>query len=67
MHVFLATTVPTVEDTFDVDYAIQIDVEGIPGWIVSPAVAATVKNLFRFTDGYFRSILVEEGDLARRL
>ena len=53
-HVFLATTVSTGKDTFQVEYAIQLDVGGIPGW-------------FRFADGYFRSGLVEEGDLVRRL
>mmetsp|Transcript_16319 Transcript_16319/g.29604 ORF Transcript_16319/g.29604 Transcript_16319/m.29604 type:complete len:300 (+) Transcript_16319:60-959(+) len=66
-HLFSATLIPTGEDTFDVEYLIQLEVGGIPGWVSGPAVAKTMKGMFQFADGYFQSGLEDGGDLAKRL
>lgn len=67
-HIFIATLIPVGEETFDVEYVIQLDVGGgFPGWLTGPAVAETIKKLFGFADGYFKSGSVEGGDLAKRL
>ena len=70
-HLFCNTIVPRGEgDGFDVEYLVQIEVGGLPGWLTGPAVVDTIKKLFRFADGYFADGLKEgggDGALARRL
>mmetsp|Transcript_37865 Transcript_37865/g.61888 ORF Transcript_37865/g.61888 Transcript_37865/m.61888 type:complete len:366 (-) Transcript_37865:64-1161(-) len=65
-HIFSSTLIPTGEDTFDVEYVIQLEVGGLPGWLTGLAVTETIKKMFRFADGYFQSGL-DGGDLAKRL
>jgi hypothetical protein len=66
-HLFSTTIVPTGENTFDVEYVLQIEIGGFPGWLTGPIAIETVKGMFRFADGYFRGGLEDDGDLARRL
>ena len=65
-HLFSTTIIPTGDDTFDVEYVLQIEIGGFPGWLTGPIVIDTVKKMFRFADGYFKGGLVG-GDLAKRL
>lgn len=66
-HLFSTTLIPTGEDTFDVEYVIQLEIGGLPGWLAGPVIIETVKNsFFRFADEYFKSGL-DGGDLAKRL
>ena len=65
-HLFSTTLIPTGEDSFDVEYVLQLEVGGFPGWLTGPVVIETVKKMFRFADGYFRSGL-DGGELAQRL
>lgn len=65
-HLWATTLIPTGENTFDVEYILQVEVGGFPGWLTGPVVMDTVKKLFRYADGYFRSGL-DGGDLAKRL
>lgn len=65
-HLWSTTLIPTGEDTFDVEYILQLEVGGFPGWLTGPVVIETVKKMFRFAEGYFRSGL-EGGELAKRL
>jgi hypothetical protein len=67
-HLFSTTIVPTGLDSFDVEYVLQIEIGGFPGWLTGPIAIETVKGMFRFADGYFRGGLEGEGgDLGRRL
>ena len=66
-HIFSTTLVPTGENTFDVEYVLQLEVGGFPGWLTGPVVAETVKKMFSFADGYFKSGLEEGGELSQRL
>jgi len=65
-HLFSTTIIPTGNDTFDVEYVLQIEIGGFPGWLTGPIVIETVKKMFRFADEYFKGGL-EGGDLAKRL
>lgn len=65
-HLFSTTLIPTGEDTFDVEYVLQLEVGGFPGWLTGPVVIETVKKMFRFADVYFKSGL-DGGELAQRL
>lgn len=66
-HLFAMTLIPTSEDTFDVEYVLQLDVGGLPGWLVGPAVTETIKKMFRFAEKYCESGFEEGGELAKRL
>ena len=66
-HIFATTIIPTGDDTFDVEYVMQIEIGGFPGWLTGPIVIETVKKMFRFADGYFKGGLDGTGDLAKRL
>ncbi len=65
-HLFSTTLIPTDENTFDVEYVLQLEVGGFPSWLTGPVVIETVKKMFRFADGYFKSGL-DGGELAQRL
>jgi hypothetical protein len=53
-HIFSTTLIPTGEDTFDVEYVIQLDIGGnLPNWITTPIVIDNVKNMFKVVDAYF--------------
>lgn len=66
-HLFATTIIPTGDDTFDVEYILQIEIGGFPGWLTGPIVVETVKKMFRFANGYFKGGLDGTGDLAKRL
>ncbi|KAL3774631.1 hypothetical protein ACHAW5_009574 [Stephanodiscus triporus] len=65
-HLFSTTIIPTGNDTFDVEYVLQIEIGGFPGWLTGPIVIETVKKMFSFADEYFKGGL-EGGALAKRL
>lgn len=65
-HIFATTIIPTGDETFDVEYILQIEIGGFPGWLTGPVVVETVKKMFRFADGYFTSGL-DGGVLADKL
>eukprot|EP00804_Cyclotella_cryptica_P012167 CCRYP_009851-RA/>CCRYP_009851-RA protein AED:0.04 eAED:0.04 QI:204/1/1/1/1/1/3/262/365 len=65
-HLFATTIIPTIDDTFDVEYVLQLEIGGFPGWLTGPVVIETVKKMFRFADDYFRGGLAD-GDLAKKL
>jgi len=45
-HLFSTTLVPTGENTFDVEYVIQLEIGGsIPNWLTTPVVIDNVKNI----------------------
>jgi len=55
-HIFCTTLVPTSEDSFDVEYVLQLEIGGkIPTWMTTPIVTETVKNLFRHAKKDFDS------------
>jgi hypothetical protein len=66
-HLFATTIIPTGDYTFDVEYLLQIEIGGFPGWLTGPIVVETVKKMFRFANGYFKGGLDGTGDLAKRL
>lgn len=62
-HIFTTTLVPTGEDTFDVEYVLQMDCGGLPNWMSTPVICDTVKSLFNHAEKFFQG---EEGsDLER--
>ena len=66
-HLFATTIIPTEDDeTFDVEYVLQLEVGGFPGWLTGPVVIETVKKMFRWADDYFRTGL-NGGVLAKKL
>jgi len=53
-HLFAATLSPTGENSFDVEYLLQMDVGGgIPNFMTTPALTDAVKKLFEHAKGYF--------------
>ena len=47
-HLFSATLTPTGEDTFDIEYVLQLEIGGnIPLFLTNPVMIDTVKSLFR--------------------
>jgi len=53
-HLFSTTLVPTGPDSFDVEYALQIDVGGkLPNWVTTPILVETIKGLFRHGSQHF--------------
>ncbi|KAL7471384.1 hypothetical protein ACHAXS_011673 [Conticribra weissflogii] len=63
-HLFAATLAPTGEDSFDVEYLLQMDVGGgIPNFMTTPALTDAVKKLFEHAKGYFEGGEGSELDL----
>jgi hypothetical protein len=55
-HLFCITLTPTSPSTFDVEYALQLDIGGkLPTWITTPVVTENVKKMFRTCDSWFRN------------
>ena len=65
-HLFCSTIVPRKDDVLNMEYLVKLEVGGLPGWLTSPVVVETIKKMFWFADGYFRSGFEEGGDLAKR-
>ena len=60
-HIFSTTLTPTSEDTFDVEYVLQLEIGGnIPVWLTTPIVTETVKRLFRSAEAKFAGEGVHE-------
>ena len=54
-NIFAATLVPTSDETFDVEYSLQLDIGGrLPLWLTTPVVTETVKSLFRCASQYYQ-------------
>jgi hypothetical protein len=63
-HLFAATLAPTGEDSFDVEYLLQMDVGGgLPSFMTTPALSDAVKKLFEHAKGYFEGGEGSEVDL----
>ena len=46
-HLFSVALTPTGEDSFDVEYVLQLEIGGaIPKWMTAPIVSESVKNMF---------------------
>lgn len=59
-HLFAATLAPTGDNSFDVEYLLQMDVGGgVPAFMTTPAIADAVKKLFTHAKGYFEGEDVE--------
>jgi len=53
-HLFSTTLVPTGDNTFDVEYCLQITLgSGVPNWIVQPILVETIKGMYRYAKEYF--------------
>lgn len=64
-HLFSTTLTPTSDDTFDVEYVLQLEIGGkIPTWLTAPVVTDTVKSLFKTAAGFFDG---SNGELERYL
>jgi len=66
-HLFANTVIPTSENEFDVEYCLQIDLGGFPGWLTGPVVVDAVKKCFRYAERYFGEGHEENSQLAARL
>jgi hypothetical protein len=63
-HIFTTTLIPTGEDSFDVEYVLQMDLGGgLPNVLTTPVICDTVKSLFKYAEKFYQG---EEGsDLER--
>jgi hypothetical protein len=62
-HLFSATLVPTSDNSFDVEYVLQLEIGGgVPSWLTTSPIVSTVKNLF---DTASRDFGRAEGSLVR--
>jgi len=53
-HLFSTILVPTGENSFDVEYVLQLEIGGnLPQWITTPVVIDNVKNMFKVVSKYF--------------
>lgn len=65
-HLFAATLSPTGEDSFDVEYVIQMDIGGnIPQFLTNPVMISTVKSLFDVAAKEFRQEKSVQAYLAK--
>lgn len=56
-HLFAATLVPTSEDSFDVEYTLQLEIGGnIPKWLTTSPIVSTVKSLFATAAHEFKQV-----------
>lgn len=53
-HIFSTAMVPTSENSFDVEYVLQLEIGGkIPSFMTTPILTDNVKNFFKRTKKYF--------------
>jgi len=53
-HIFSTTLTPTSENTFDVEYVLQLEVGGkLPTWLTTPIMTDTIKSMFRHAERFF--------------
>jgi hypothetical protein len=58
-HIFTTTLIPTGEDSFDVEYVLQMDLGGgLPNFLTTPVICDTVKSLFKYAEKFYQG---EEG------
>jgi hypothetical protein len=62
-HIFATTLVPTSDDSFDVEYVLQMDLGGMPNFLTTPVICDTVKSLFKHAEKFFQG--QEGSDLER--
>jgi len=61
-HVFSTTLTPTGDFSFDVEYALQLEVGGmLPTWLTTPVVTDSIKRLFCTAGDFYRG---DDGDRA---
>jgi hypothetical protein len=54
-HLFSVTLTPSGPDTFDIEYAIQLEIGGnLPQWLTTPIMYDTIKRLFTVAQGAYR-------------
>jgi hypothetical protein len=54
-NLFCTTLTPTSDNTFDVEYVLQLNFGGnIPTWLTAPILTETVKNLFTVSKSYYK-------------
>lgn len=64
-HIFSTTLTPTSENSFDVEYALQLEVGGkLPTWCTTPILVDTIKKMFIHAQGFFGG---EHGNLEAYL
>ena len=64
-RVFCTTMQPTGEDSFDVEYVLQLEIGGkIPQWVSTPLVVKSVKRMFQYAAKVFGEDDVQ--DLIRK-
>jgi len=62
-HLFATALCPTGQNTFDVEYVMQLDSGGkIPTWMTTPVIAESVKSLFEYAKKYYGSCPQNEVD-----
>jgi len=60
-HLFAATLAPTSNNSFDIEYLLQMDVGGgLPNFITTPAIIEAVKKLFSHAESYFEGEDIEQ-------
>lgn len=53
-HLFATTLTPTSDESFDVEYLLQLEIGGkLPTWLTTPIVTESVKRMFSVADKYF--------------
>lgn len=52
-HLFSTVLTPTGDNTFDVEYVLQLET-GLPAWLTNPILFDSVKKLFHTADGVYR-------------
>lgn len=69
-HLFTATLVPTGDNTFDVEYLLQLEIGGnIPSWLTTSPIVSTVKVLFDIASNEFSKLednVIHEFHKAKR-
>jgi len=53
-HLFATTMTPTGDNTFDVEYVLQLEIGGsLPTWLTTPIIIDNVKSMFKVVDRFF--------------
>lgn len=55
-HLFASTLTPTSDNSFDVEYVLQLEPGGkLPGFLTTPVLLDTVKQMFVYAEGFFKN------------
>jgi hypothetical protein len=53
-HIFSTTLTPTSDNSFDVEYVLQLEIGGkLPTWLTTPICVSTIKGLFQCAEGFY--------------